>query len=298
MNRFVCVISAALLALGGCTVTETPSPVATPSVPTGQPPSYETIRTAYNARVNGLDRLWTRAVVRVDGEDAAGKRLREQAEGHLQIQQPSNLSLSLGKVGKPFLHLGSDAELYWWFDSLDEGNEVGLVGRHELATPYKAGALGLPVHPLDLIELLGITELPEGSRRVGWSKDRTRAVFTVPARWGSRWVWVNPETYEPERIVLADRDLNTVAEAELTNYEIARITGDATRQPRVATRVVIRTPGFNGFARITMSEPKNRSIPGVAFNLDKLRARYKVEQLTDVDDPAYWADAGDAVPGG
>ncbi|GJM18337.1 MAG: hypothetical protein DHS20C14_05500 [Phycisphaeraceae bacterium] len=263
------------------------------------PPRYETIAAAYNARVDGLDRLWARAVVRVEGEDAAGKRLREQAEGHLQVIRPDMLALSMGKVGKSFLHLGSDAEHYWWFDSIDEDNEVGMIGRHEIATPEKAAALGLPVHPLDLIELLGITELPEGSRRVGWSKDRTRAVFTVPARWGSRWVWVDPVTFEPSRIVLADRDLGVVAEAELSRYEIVRIDGDATRQPRVATRVVVTTPGFEGFARITMSEPRNRSIPSVAFDLDKLMRRYRVDQLVDVDDPAFWDAAGrEPVPGG
>ncbi|MEQ8769914.1 MAG: hypothetical protein RIB60_05335 [Phycisphaerales bacterium] len=297
MIRFALPILAMVLLLSGCTSLDTPGESVSAG-PNESPPSYEQIRAAYNERVDGLDRLWARAVVRVEGEDAAGKRLREQAEGHLQIEQPNKLALSMGKVGKPFLHLGSDDAFYWWFDALDEGNEIGLIGRHEEATPDKAAALGLPVHPLDLIELLGISELPEGTRRVGWSKDRTRAVFTVPARWGSRWVWVNPETFEPERIVLADRELNTVAEAELSHYEIARIDGDATRRPRVATRVVVRTPGFNGFARITMSEPQNRSIPRVAFDLDRLRSRYNVETLQDVDDPAFWADATEPAPGG
>ncbi len=293
MKPIACLLGVVLLALGGCSGLDAPDRGAAPGMP---PPSYAAISAAYNARVDGLDRLWARAVVRVEGEDAEGKRLREQAEGHLQIEQPNKLSLSMGKVGKPFLHLGSDDQNYWWFDALDEGNEIGLIGRHDLATPDKAAALGLPVHPLDLIELLGISPLPDDVRTVGWSKDRTLAVFNVPARWGARWVWVDPETFEPVRIALTDEAFNVVAEAELSHYEIARIDGDATRRPMVATRVVVRTPGFDGFARITMSEPKNRSIPRVAFDLDRLRSRYNVDALTDVDDPAF--RAGDPVPGG
>ena len=262
------------------------------------PPAYSAIARAWNERVDGLDRLWARAVVRVEGNDAAGKRLSEQAEGHLQIVQPDDLALSLGKVGETRLHLGSDGERYWWLDSIDPDHAVALVGRHDQVTLEKAAALGLPVHPLDLIELLGITELPAKGRSVGGSKDGKLAVFNVPARWGSRWVWVDPATFEPRKIALADEDLNVLAEAELEKYAIVRIDGDATRHPEVATRVIVRTPAFDGFVRMTLYEPRNRSISAKAFDLGSLLKRYGIEEQIDVDDPAVWAraGAGDVLP--
>ncbi|MEZ6318056.1 MAG: hypothetical protein R3B49_04765 [Phycisphaerales bacterium] len=266
----------------------------------GEPPAYEEIARAWNERVDGLDRLWARAVVRVEGNDAAGKRLSEQAEGHLQIVQPDDLALSLGKVGETRLHLGSDGERYWWLDSIDPDHAVALVGRHDKVTLEKAAALGLPVHPLDLIELLGITPLPAKGRSVGWSKDGTEAVFNVPARWGSRWVWVDPVTFEPRKIALADEDFKVLAEADLEKYDIVRIDGDATRQPEVATRVIVRTPAFDGWVRMTLYEPRNRSISAKAFELGSLLKRYGIEEQIDVDDPAFWAGAragaGDVTP--
>lgn len=275
---------------GGCTIDELGSGRPSGAAARGEPPAYEDIAEAYNRRVDGLERLWAHAVVRVEGEDAQGKALREQAEGHLQVVLPDRLALSMGKVGKPLLQLGCDESRYWWFDAL--ANEpVGLVGRHELATPRKSAALGLPVHPLDLIELIGMTPLPAGDRTVGWSKDGTLAVFNVPARWGSRWVWVDPQTLEPMKIALADESLAILAEAELSHYEIVRIEGDATRRPMIATRAVIRTPAFDGFARITLSDPRNRTISNVPFDFEGLQQRYGVAEPVDVDDPRLWAEA-------
>lgn len=285
MRRALAAAALALLALGGCVSEQRGGPRE------GPPPSYAAISRAWNERVDGLDRLWARAVVRVEGKDAEGKRLSEQAEGHLQIEQPDRLALSLGKVGETRLHLGSDGERYWWLDSIDPDHAVALVGRHELVTSRKAAALGLPVHPLDLIELLGITELPATGRATGWSKDGSLAVFNVPARWGSRWIWVDPDTLEPRKMALADEDLKILAEAELEKYEIVRIDGDATRHPEVATRVIVRTPAFDGFVRMTLYEPRNRAISAKAFDLAALEARYGTQEEIDVDDPALWADA-------
>jgi hypothetical protein len=88
--------------LGACATPERPPPRALGI-------TAEDVLEAHNARAAALDRLWARASVQVTGADENG-RLSEQAEGHLQIDQPDRVALSLGKLGKVQLYLGSNAE--------------------------------------------------------------------------------------------------------------------------------------------------------------------------------------------
>ena len=255
-------------------------------------PAYEEIAAIYNERVAPAESLWARASIRVDGRDAEGGRLREQAEGHLQIERPRRLALSIGKLGETHLYLGSNDEVYWWMDLIDKDEPFVIFGRHERVTPEKASQLGVPVHPLDLIDAIALSPLPEAGPGSGaaWTSDGKELVVRAPGRWGARRMWLDPDTFEPRRVEIEDDRGELLLAAELSRYEHVRKQGDATIRLRLATRYEIQTAGLDATVRINLFEPKIRAIRPIAFDLPRLLASYRVEQAWDLDAPSARED--------
>ncbi len=270
-------VLAGVLAASGCQTTT--------RGPSGEPaPTYAEVRDRYNERVAPIDALWARASVRVEGRDAAGERLREQAEGHLQIEPPARLALSLGKLGETHLYLGSSDELYWWMELIDAEDRPLTFGRHDQATPRKVATLGVPVHPLDLIEATAITPLPEDAGEVAWDGEGIVRVRTR-VRWGERTLWLDADTYEPARVEITDASGRVALSAELSRYSTAVKQGDASVNVRVATRYEIRVPDLDAMVRIELFEPRIKPIRAVAFNLETLARAYRVSRREDLDAP-------------
>ena len=281
--RAILTIGAALV-LAGCSGLE-PHDADRPADPgtTVEVPTSAELRARYNDRVDGLERLWARAVVQVDGEDAEGNKLREQAEGHLQVIRPDRVALTLGKLGETYFMLGSNPSSYWWVD-LSAEPKTALVGAQERVTPEAAAYLGLPIYPGDLIELFGIVPLPEEPGQVGRAVYERLVAVDLPAATGTKRLLLDPDTLEPQRIELIDRAGQLAAASELSRYEMVPVEGDALRQGRVATRILVRSPQLTGTARFTLNEPTNKSIRSVAFNLDRILSAYSVAEVIDVDE--------------
>ncbi|MFI4896510.1 MAG: hypothetical protein ACIARR_01650 [Phycisphaerales bacterium JB059] len=250
-------------------------------------PEYAVIAASFNERVAPADTLWARASIRVDGRDAEGGRLNEQAEGHLQIERPRRLALSIGKLGETHLYLGSSDEVYWWMDLIDKDDAFAVFGRHEFVTPEKASQLGVPVHPLDLIDAIALSPLPAEAPGAwaAWTDDGTELVVRAPGRWGARRMWLDPETLEPRRVEIEDDAGRLLLSADLSRYDYVRKSGDATIRLRLATRYEIKTAGLDATVRINLFEPKIRSIRPIAFDLPRLLETYRIDQAWDLDAP-------------
>lgn len=277
------VIAAAVLAvLAGC-ASDRPDPAPAPS--TVVPVDPEAITAAWNARVADLDRLWARVTLVVNTVDAEGEPVREQAEGHLQIERPRRVALSLGKLGETYLYLGSNDERYWWIDAIDRDNRVGVLGRHELVTPRKAAALGVPVHPLDLVELIGILPLPDNTTFTNGDEpgtiDATRPVGAAELTWV-----LDAESYTPRRAVLTGPEGEVLLEAEHEAYQFARVRDDLAARPRVPGRVVVNVPSIPARVRLALYEPENKPIKPVAFDQERLFRAFRVDTVHDLDETA------------
>jgi len=201
--------------------------------------AYGELASAHNARASRLGRLWARAAVQLKYTDREGVARREQGEGHLQVIQPSRLALSVGKLGEVLFWLGSDERMFWWFE-LGESSRAS-VALHENATRACAGELALPVHPLDLLDLLGVTALPSSSPSGVKVDGAGRLVVDVPARLGARRVFFDPGTRRPVRVELwRAGDRSPVIRAELSEYERVDVPGEGGVDPRAASRVRVR----------------------------------------------------------
>lgn len=316
------IMALAIAGLGGCAdqpeLTEAP-----PEAPQPEPlPSYRVIADAQNQRAAMLDRLWSAASAVVTYQDQDGQVRTEQAEGYLQIIQPSNVALSLGKqiTSEVYFYLGSNDDSYWWLDRLDPERKVAYIGTHAMASPERAARFGAPVHPLDLLDLLGVTPLPDpvaapetdpperaatssdgatGVRpsatdadptippgvRVSWSPDVVHVMVDVPGRFGTRRVWFESRTLLPRRVEILDRSGRVAVSSVLKRDVIVDVRGDSRRRPVMAESVDVSIPGTQISIRLLLSRLENRGTRQLTapFNIEGVLRAYPVDRREDLD---------------
>lgn len=270
-----------VLAMAGCELAGGPTqPVIAPGTPL---PSYSAIAEKYNQRIARLDKVWARISMRVTGVDKQGQKIDEQAEGHLQVVRPDKLALSITKVGETYFYLGSNEQRYWWIDLHED--KRALVGRHERATPKLAERFDVPVHPLDLLELLGVTPLPPGAAAsVAWARDGRSIIVTVPGRWGRRQLSLDPVTYQPGRIDLLDGGGRLLVSAELGAPQPVTVRCDSAT-PLLASLYEINLATSGTRITLRLYDPENRCDRQkmTPFDLEALLKAYGVTTVEDLD---------------
>jgi hypothetical protein len=256
----------------------------------GPVPAYAAVANAYNARVTRLEKVAAGASVVVDYKDDKGKPSSGQLESNVQLALPASVGVRLDKVSQPIFYLGSNDSRYWWFELSDE--KTALLGSHDKATPESVAAFGLPVHPLDLLEIFAIKPIPHPDSEqathaaLAWSKDGRLLGLTLPGRWqGQRRLWLDPDSYDPVRVELLDRSGRTAASALLSRYEPVEVIGNTRVHPRMATDFQIDLPAQQAHVALRLSGLKN---PGEAqkpglFDLDFLLKYYKIQKVIDID---------------
>lgn len=260
--------------LAGCSTTKRPAEL----------PARAAIIQAHNTRIGAADRLWSRASVRVEGRDAEGSKFGEQGEGHLQVQRPDRVAVTVGKLGEVYFALGSNEDRYWLIDVSDSDRRVMVFGDQSLATPDKAAALGLPVHPRDIPMLLGLEPLDPGAvAGPTWDED-DRAVLRVSTRWGSASLRFDPRSLDIVGSTAFDADGTVLADAALGLHGPVLDANGMLPVGRMPRRAEIRVPGFNGFVRMQLGEPRVRDINAAVFDPDRLARAYRVSERINLDD--------------
>lgn len=278
---------------GGCASTE---PIE-PGVPDEPPPDYTTIATVLNQQREPLSKLWTRVTVRVDGHDATGDRLSEQAEGTMQVIQPDRVSMSLGKLGKTYFQLGSNDERYWWFDLTDDRTKTATVGSHALVTQAKLDRFGVPVHPLELLDAIALTPLPlDGRGRTAWSTDGRYIGLLVPSESGERRVWVDPESLVPAFVQIYNTSGELLIETRVTEDRFEQVETPLGVEPTIPGRYKISVVGLDAVVTLDLWDPDTtRSIQPLLFDFDELVRRRGVDLVIDIDEPRGAGASGATV---
>jgi len=271
-------------------------------VPRGAAPTYESVAAGYNARVAATDRLTSPVSVLIDSDKEGGGRTRDQLEGNLSIVRPYNVALRLDKVGQTVAYLGSNDFAYWWFDLSKE--PVAISGTRLKARPDDAADFGLPVHPLEFVELLGVLAIPgqpPKDGRVAWSKNGRYVQVTVPSRWGYRKFTLDPVTFEPVSIDLLDSEGQLAVRSLLSRFALAPIEGKAGTSAPVPQRVEILIPGSSTTVIMVLADARvPLKIKPRAFEMSQLVSAYGIKKFVDHDDPhavkARRDAAGKATP--
>lgn len=275
-------LAVALAAFSGCCATTPPAEPAPPPIPDTPPPAYSQIVARYNSRVARLERLWTPIAVRLRGTNDRGETFDETTEGYLQFVRPRNVSLSILKIGEEYFRLGSNPTEFWWFDMTSD-HSVALRGTHERADPAAIRRFGLPVHPLDLVELLGITPLdPQARAEVAWADGRTIRVM-MPGRSGPRRLLLDATNFEPrEAAVIGPGGVPSIT-ASLSEYVTAEVLDQRAARPRLASLVEVRFAGNDLVCRLQLTQPENREINPVNFDYAGLKARFRIKSEVSLD---------------
>lgn len=258
----------------------------------GAPPATTELARVHNARVEPLSNLWARVSVRAKGTYSDGEFFEEQGEGHLQLVKPSNVSLTIGKLGETYFAFGANDEHYWSFDLSNSDNKTLLIGQLDQATPEKVAALGLPVHPSELAALSGL--MPIDLARAGgsrWADDGKSVGVSVSSKWGSFTLWIDPKTSLVVRSQVFDQDGELIATAGLSRYKEASVPEFG--NVMVPGKIEITTPDEEGFVRIELSEPRSKPIRSIVFDPMKLLRAYRVEETIDLDGAFERSDDAD-----
>jgi len=284
-----------------------------------QPPtivaSMATIIAQHNERIGDLARLRTPVTMIIDApdprHDEPERRRRDQVEGNLQVIQPASVSLRVDKLSQTLFVLGSNEEHYWWIEFGDVRR--AFVGRIAEASMEKAAMFGLPVHPLDLLELAAITPLSEAARG-GWDPTRTAGQIgdgsdpsagvhrvrdnlmhgsaqasNVGRAGGVRELLFDPVSGEARAVWLLSSKGRAVAWSELTRYAAVPVDGNAFSSAAIATRINVTIPTQDGRdqtrVEISLGKPEN---PGSRlrtkqFVLEEVLSAYSVEEIIDID---------------
>jgi len=268
----------------GCSLFQSETPTTTVTRD-GPPPTFDAIAARYDARVKRLERLWGSVSLRIMGVDQAGEPVDEQAEAYLQVIRPRKVALEVKKVGETYFYMGSNETRYWWID-LHSEERPALVGTHENATPEVFKQLGVPLHPLDLIELMGITPIGTTVNRMGakvsWSGDGKQIAMRLPGRWGPRDYLLDPETFEPQRVAMLSPKGEVAAMCELQGYLPVAVRDDVRAEPRMARRFVVDVPP-NTTLTLKFEQAENREIKDKPFDFEYLKKIFRVRDVRDVD---------------
>lgn len=250
-------------------------------------PDYATIAEQYNARTTRLDRLWSRAVVQVRYTDEKGRARRQQGEGHLQVVQPHNVALSIGKLGEVLFWLGADSERFWIFE-LSDSDRVSVC-RHDNVGTQCAQPMSVPVHPLTMMELLAITPLPPDELgTVTHDPELDRYVVDIPMGRGIRRMHLDTSTLLPRRVELYDAESSLVVWSQLDEYERIAMSGSPGFNPQVATRIQIDSSTNDAQVRVFLSDASDGvaigRIPDAAFDFETLVRAHRPGETIVLDE--------------
>jgi len=289
--RLVSIVAVVWIGLvAGCSSSGTKPVTPGPGVPKPTRVSYEEIAERHNARVARQSRLWSRmafAVRRPDPQNP-NRTLSDQAEGHIQIEQPRRVSVSMTKLGELYFLLGSNESRYWWIDRSKSSEPVVLFGLHELATPESFEWLGVGVAPLELVDLFGITPMPEDVEEEVdvWVRAESdgRLSVIVPSRFGYRRMYFARESYELLNVELLDEVGEVLVSSELGRPRRVPVVGEGRPGEYMGTRIRLELPRDGINISIELAEQENRPLNEAAFDLPRLiRAYARNGILYDLD---------------
>lgn len=278
-------VFAGVASLAGCAQNK-PGPVPIPGPNSGPLPTVQDVIAKYNARVGRLEAIESPVELVIRATDANGKETKEQGEGNLKMVRPRKIALRIDKVSQTFFWLGSNDEKYWWFD-LRGDEKVALVGTHSKATPEVAARFGLPVHPVDLLDLAGVAPL-EGAEKasISWAKDGRQVVVEMPGRWGVMRMTIEPKSGEASAVEILDAAGKVVVSSRLEKYEAVKVRGDAAATARMATRLVAEVPSAKATVELLIHTPVNNGaarIKDANFEYEELKRVLGAQKEVDLD---------------
>ncbi len=242
--------------------------VATQPIPPAEAPAYGTIAGAHNARLERLRTIYSRGVIEIRWSDETGRHF-EQGNVDLWVALPRHTALRVEKLGEVLLWLGSDDDHYWLFDRFGEETTL-VVGRHEDA-PRPVHATALTVRPLSLLDLMGLTPLPDGAAvDIVYDADRDAWALETVGAGGPIRLYLDRTKLLPKRVEVLSEKGEVTLYSDLGRYKSVKLAGAAgMANPKLATIVDVAATNDSARLKLALDSPTDDANPPV-FRLERL----------------------------
>ncbi len=242
--------------------------VAIQPMPPPEDPAYETIVATHNARLERLRTIYSRGVIEIRWTDETGRHF-EQGNVDLWVSLPRRTALRVEKLGEVLLWIGSDDDHYWLFDLLAQETTL-VVGAHEDA-PRPVHATALTVRPLSLLDLMGLTPLPDGAAvDIVFDAERDAWALETVGAGGPIRLYLDRAKLLPKRVEVLSEKGEVTLYSNLRRYKSVKLTGAAgMANPKLATLVDIAATNDSARLKLALDSPNDEANEQV-FRLERL----------------------------
>ncbi len=239
-----------------------------------EPPTYESIASIYNERINAMPSIWARGVVSFRFTNEQGKRQNEQGNCYLHVVRPHNISFIINKLEQQYVRLGCNERLYWAMDLQEKTVRTGDHTNGGAGGGGRIDQFGLPLSPDELLTVFALAPLPDpdGHQSVAWSDDAKHLIITHPSALGVTVYALDPATYLPQSVELIEGDSGRVlVRADFTKPLRTPVPGQGAYSRQVPGQIDIRDMVNDSHIKITFgSASATREIDPDNFNLEHL----------------------------
>ena len=255
--------------------------------------TYEQLAARYNAAIEPMASLWSRADIDIEWAEIDGdgnRRVRrETGNGKFIMRRgegPIDTAMTVEKLGKIYLWAGSNQAGYYLFDRVDGDNKTLYTGKHLAIGGSRA--FPLPIHPSMVPTLLGLEPLPktlpEGETLTMIDQYGDRYLLSMPEL-GMRML-IDPSTFRPSRVDLTDRKGFSVLTAKLTGQIEVEAPKVLDSPPLICDKAEVYVSGYE--SRFTLdfqsATTSTRRIKDQMFDLDALKNALKPDHVIDLDE--------------
>lgn len=255
--------------------------------------SYEELAAQYNAAIEPVTTLWSRADIDIEWievDDDGDRNYRSESGNGKFIMRRGGpyheTAMTVEKLGKIYLWAGSNTTNYYLFDRVDGDNKTLYVGAH--------GALGrskpypLPIHPSMVPTLLGLeplpTVLPKGETSTTIDLYGEQYLLNMPEL-GLRML-IDPQTARPTRVDLTDARGYSVLTAKLSGRMSIDDAALGDGSPAIiCDKAEVYVSGYE--SRFTLdfqsATTSPRKIRDQMFDLEALKKALKPDKIESLD---------------
>lgn len=256
--------------------------------------TYTELATQYNAAIEPLTQLWSRADIDIEWievDEDGGRQFRSESGNGKFIMRTgetmADTAITVEKLGKIYLWAGSNQTNYYLFDRVDGDNKTLYTGRHEHIGPRQR--FPLPIHPSMVSALLGLEPLPallpQGETRTTIDQYGEQYLLSMP-EFGMR-VLIDPVTFRPTRVDLTDANGFSVLTAKLSGQLKVEADRALPSPPLICDEAEVYVAGYE--SRFTLdfqsATTSSRKIRDQMFDLEALKKALKPDRVIDLDQP-------------
>jgi hypothetical protein len=266
--------------------------------------TYEELFLRYNAAIDEVDTLWSRADIDIEWvevDDDGDRRYRSESGNGKFIMRRCHIfpelefafheiAMTVEKLGKVYLWAGSNARSYYLFDRVDGDNKTLYLGQyyhlHLEDRERKTKPFPLPIHPNSVPKLLGLEHLPGGLHpEPGTTIDRYGDQYLLNLPEQNLRMLIDPQTFRPTRVDLTDRSGYSVLTAKLSGQLKVDSDKPLDSPLLLCEKAEVYVAGYE--SRFTLdfqsATTSTRKIKDQMFDLEALKKALNPDRVIDLD---------------